>query len=353
MPKVIGVALQFPENEYSQNEILEGLLRSTRMTDLESQLVKNFFNQVQIKTRRFARPMKDYETPRSFDQKNLWWQESALALASKAVTELMDRFDIPPQRIDLIATSTVTGLSVPTLDAKLMNAFDFSPATKRLPIFGLGCVAGVAGINRVCDYLKGYPNSCALFIGVELCSLTFQMQDSSKANLVATSLFGDGCGAVLIVGDQHPLADKQGLKFIGSESHFFKNSEQVMGWDIGQNGFKVVLSNEVPQFVSKGLTPLTQSAMFKYGFELDQIKYNFTHPGGPKVITAVKESWPFPDSYYDRTWANLEKYGNMSSVSVLTNFYDFLSAPRLQPGKGLSLAFGPAFCAELGVWETA
>ncbi len=349
---MIGVSLKFPKNRYSQDQILETLLKVSSLTAPQEQLVKTFFEQVQVKSRHFARPIEDYKKPLSFDQKNSWWQTTALELATQGVEEILEKFDIPANRIDLLTTSTVTGLSVPTLDAKLMNAIDFSPGTKRLPIFGLGCVAGVAGLNRVCEYLRGNPTGAALFVAVELCSLTFQMNDVSKANLVATSLFGDGCGVALLVGDEHPLADKPGLRFIGSGSHFFKNSEGVMGWDIGEKGFKVVLSNEVPQYVKQGLAPLSDAARFKYGFELDEIKFTFTHPGGPKVIEAVKENWPFPETYYDRTWDNLSKYGNMSSVSVLTNFSDFLAQDKLPVGKGLSLAFGPAFCAELGVWES-
>lgn len=352
MPKLVGVSLSFPKNRYSQEEILAGLLQTTTMTPEQETGVKKFFRQVKVESRHLARPLSDYAQKLSFDQKNKWWLETALELSAEAIRDLLGKFDLPAHRIDLLATTTVTGLAVPTLDARLMNVFDFAPNTRRLPIFGLGCVAGVAGLNRVSEYLKAFPTASALFIATELCSLTFQMDDTSPANLVATSLFGDGCAVALLVGDKHPLAERPGLKFLGAQSHFFKDSEGVMGWEIGEKGFRVILENSVPNYVTKGLKPLTEASMFRYNFDLKDIRFAFTHPGGPKVIQAIQENWPFPLSYYDRTWANLATYGNMSSVSVLTNFHDFFQQPQLPVGKGLSLAFGPAFCAELGLWET-
>src|SRR5690606_29128032 len=142
--------------------------------------------------------------------------------------------------VSLLATTTVTGIAVPSIDARLMNRLPFAPTLKRLPLFGLGCVGGAAGLARVSEYLRGHPREAAILLSVELCSLTFQLEDVSVANLVSTGLFGDGAAAVLLVGAHHPLADRTPRPTVlASRSAFFPDTERVMGWDVVDAGFKV------------------------------------------------------------------------------------------------------------------
>jgi alkylresorcinol/alkylpyrone synthase len=221
-------------------------------------------------------------------------------------------------------------------------------------MMGLGCMAGVAGINRVCDYLKAYPNEAALFISVEACSLTFQLEDISVANLVSTGLFGDGCAAVLLVGDDHPLAINAPLQYQGSESIFFPDSENVMGWDVSEKGLSIILNKNVPDVVREQMAGPLYHFLRKHGLERKDIASIFAHPGGPKVLLAMEEVLDLPQGGLEHSWQSLNELGNMSSVSVLDIFKRHLNEyenddRQLKGGLGLSLAMGPAFSAEIGL----
>ena len=227
-----------------------------------------------------------------------------------------------------------------------MNRLPFPRTLKRTPIFGLGCLAGAAGVARTADYLRGAPKEAALLLSVELCSLTLQSQDLSVPNLVSSGLFGDGAAAVLMVGAEHPSVANR-PRVLATRSVFFDNSEHVMGWDIGEWGFKVVLSPEVPDYARERLTPALLEFVADCGLTLDQIRAWVAHPGGPKVIQALQESLALPEDAFQLTRESLANVGNLSSASVLFVLREAL-ARDVAPGTyGILLAMGPAFCAEV------
>jgi alkylresorcinol/alkylpyrone synthase len=250
-------------------------------------------------------------------------------------------------------SATVTGLAVPSLDARVAALTGMRPDVVRLPLVGLGCVAGAAGVARLHDYLIGRPGSVAVLMCVELCSLTLQRDDISMANLVASGLFGDGAAAVVAVGsDRAPALDETlGVPqpdVLATRSRLYPDSERTMGWDVGSSGLKIVLDSNVPVLVSRYLGEDVSGFLHDHGLTQDDIEWYVAHPGGPKVLEAMEEALGVPREALQVTWDSLARIGNLSSASVLHVLADTLTDRPPRPGSyGLMLAMGPGFCSEL------
>jgi alkylresorcinol/alkylpyrone synthase len=253
----------------------------------------------------------------------------------------------------------VTGLATPSLDARLVNLLGLPPRVKRLPVFGLGCVAGAAGIARAADYVKAWPDQVAVLLSVELCSLTLQREDLSIPNLIASGLFGDGAAAVVVVGAERAaaLADagragggvvSVGPEIVATRSVFYPDTERVMGWDISEQGFRIVLSAEVPDMARDHLAGDVDRFLADHGLARADVASWVCHPGGPKVLAAIEEALALPADALALTWESLREVGNLSSTSVLLVLKETVERHRPPPGSfGLLLAMGPGFCSEL------
>jgi alkylresorcinol/alkylpyrone synthase len=223
------------------------------------------------------------------------------------------------------------------------------PHVKRTPIFGLGCVAGAAGIARAADALRAHPDDHAVLLSVELCSLTLQREDLSVANVVASGLFGDGAAAVVLAGGAR---ERRGPVVLATRSVLYPDTERVMGWDIVDSGFKVVLSANVPEVIRAHLRPDVDRFLADHGLDLSRIRHVVAHTGGPKVLEAVEGALELAPGRLERSWRSLEEIGNLSSASVLFVLGDLLDADEARPGDlGLLVAMGPGFCAELVLLE--
>jgi alkylresorcinol/alkylpyrone synthase len=215
-----------------------------------------------------------------------------------------------------------------------------------VPLFGLGCMAGVAGVARAAEYLRAYPGEAALLLSVELCSLTVQTGDASAANLIATGLFGDGAAAVLLVGAEHRLARRATPRVEDSRAAFFPDTERVMGWDVVDEGFRVVLGREVPELARAGVPGLVDDLLGRHGLEREDIATWIVHPGGPAVMSALAEGLGIGREALLETERSLAEVGNLSSASVLF-LLDERRRPVRPPGTlSVMIAMGPAFSAE-------
>lgn len=346
MGAIYAVSTEFPENYASQEEIMREI--SSLWSDKKS-YVEQFHQSSMVKGRHLAIDLENYKNLTDIGERFQIWLEVVTKLQEKNINKLLKKVGLLPRDISLIATTTVTGISIPTLEARLMNCMAFSDKTKRLPIFGLGCLGGVAGINRVNDYLKGHPKEAALLLASELCSLTFQFDDKSVANLVGTSLFGDGVAAVLMVGHEHPLYKKSEFEILDSESFFYENSENVMGWEINANGFKIVLSGDVPKIVEKNVKPNLEYFLSKNKLTNSDVNFMVSHPGGPKVLDKICEISGKEKSDFRLSWESLAEKGNMSSVSVLHVLEKTIEQRHSTNETGLMVAMGPAFCSEMAL----
>lgn len=356
MPTLVSIKTAFPKYEYEQQEIIEALKKvwSNKVNNLKR--LESIQQNVQVGKRSLSMPLEDYLSNLSFGERNHCFINTALDLAQKATVNILEEANLDIKEIRSIWSNTITGFAIPSIEARLMNKLPFNTDTKRIPLLGLGCMAGVAGINRVMDYLKAYPKEAALFISVECCSLTFQIDDISVANLVSTGLFGDGGAALLLAGDEHPLSQNAPLQFITSESIFFPDTEDVMGWDVGENGLKIILNKNVPDVTEKMLPPHLNAFLDKQKISLKDIKSFFAHPGGPKVLQSLEKVLELPEHGLKFSWESLNQRGNMSSVSVIDiierHLKNYEENQRDVKGElAMSLAMGPAFSSEIGLFK--
>ena len=352
MPLVYSTSTALAPHEYSQDELIAALLERWSERYYNPGRIEQFQRNVLVGSRHLALPIEAYEDLKGFGAHNDAWIRVATDMAESAVTNVLQSAGLTAADISIVVSTTVTGIAVPSLEARLMNRLPFSAATKRVPLFGLGCLAGCAGVNRLGDYLQGHPTEAGLMLSVELCSLTLQREDLSVANIIASGLFGDGCGVVLMVGDEHPLAAEAPLSWSHPRSVFFPDTERIMGWDMVDSGFKVVLSPEVPSLVKQELPGAVQGLLAEAELTPDGLDFYVAHPGGPKVLGAMQDALGLTQKDLQASWDSLATYGNMSSTSVLFVLHELLKDLPPAGQRGLMAAMGPAFCAEFNLLET-
>lgn len=351
MPYLLDIQTAFPENYYTQNTLIEKLKEAWSDKTKKVSRMEDIHSHVLVGGRHLALPVEEYFKLKDFNQKNDYFIKIATDLATSAVEKVLGENNMDAQEISSIWSNTITGFAIPSLEARLMNRIKFSKNLKRVPIIGLGCMAGAAIVNRVADYLKAYPEEAVLFVSVELCSLTFQMDDFSTANFVSTGLFGDGAAAVLMVGDDHPKAKGSPLEWMSSQSVFFEDSENVMGWDVGSQGLKIVLSKSVPDVTRKELSEPLRSFLKSNNLGISDIDSFMAHPGGPKVLEAMEEVFGLGEKGLVESWKSLDENGNMSSVSVLDIMKRTIDNRNKDAKVALSVAMGPGFSAEFGLFK--
>jgi alkylresorcinol/alkylpyrone synthase len=348
MAYIAATAVGFPRNYYPQEELLTLLTQLWSKRSVRYEVLNRFHRNVTVRGRYMALPIEEYKRLDGFQARNTAWIQTALELGEQVLCSVLERARLLPQQIAHLAFTTVTGIAVPSVDARLMNRIPFPASLKRAPLFGLGCVGGAAGIARVADYLKGHPREAAILLSIELCSLTFQGDDLSVENLIATGLFGDGAAAVLLLGDEHPRAKKGQARVVDSQSIFFPSTEHIMGWDVRDTGFKVLLSPDVSEVAQERLRPAVEAFLRPHGLEIEEIGCWIAHPGGPKVIDGIEQGLGLESEALQVSRDTLARVGNLSSASVLLVLQETLAERKPEPGTyGVLMAMGPAFCAEL------
>ena len=348
MSRIVAVAPELPEYSYPQSEITRELVPLITHGTAHQAVMERTHANSGIGTRHTALPLERYRDLGSFRETNDIFISVATDLCSRALSRALDEAGLAPTDVDFIMFTSVTGISAPSIDALLVNRLGLRPDVKRLPSFGLGCLAGAAGLARVNDYLEGHPTGVGVLVSVELCSLTLQRGDESMANFVATGLFGDGAAAVVMVGDGHPLA--AGPRIAATRSATYPDSADVIGFLVGGTGFEIVLSPGVADVIEEHFPTDVAAFLSDNRLTLSDIDTWIAHPGGPKVLDAFANSLGIEHDEFALSWASLERVGNLSSAAVLHVLADTLATdgPREH---GLLFALGPGVSAEFVLLE--
>ena len=343
--RIASVASAFPKHYYKQEVVVEALKKQWRKSLPNADILDRLDESMKVEGRYAVETIEFYENMQTWGEANNTWIKHALDLGEKSLCRALQKAGLEPRDLSAIFVTSVTGIAAPSIDARLVNRMGLSPNIKRIPIFGLGCVAGAAGISRAADYVRAYPGEAAALLSVELCSLTLQKEDLSMAHLISALLFGDGAAATVVVGSE---VDCDGPEILATKSIFYPNSERVMGWDISEKGFRIVLSPEVPDTVIKHLGGDVDVFLGEQGLKRSDIKSWIMHTGGPKVLEATAIALGLTEKDLAASWNCLKKVGNISSTSVLLVLEDVYTRRRPAPGAlSILAAMGPGFCSEL------
>ncbi|WP_284140098.1 3-oxoacyl-[acyl-carrier-protein] synthase III C-terminal domain-containing protein [Virgibacillus sp. LDC-1] len=357
MAIISSVGLGIPEFNVSQSSIKTLVEQIFPYTKKEVERLLPVFDNASIHNRQFAVDTAWFMEEHSFQEKNDLYQQESLTYSLTAMDDCLEsnQFhseNIPYEAVDMLIYVSSTGIATPSMDVRLMNERPFRADTKRMPLWGLGCAGGAIGLSRAFDWLSAHPEKTVMLVCCELCSLTFQKNDRSKSNLIGTALFGDGVGAVLLVGEKSPYRNK-GIGTKGNikktSSFTKKNSESIMGWKITNHGFEVIFSKSIPSFVK---TVWKDHVIdFLTEMQLEEIDSFIAHPGGKKVLQAMEETLAIEQQKLIHSYNVLMNHGNMSSATVLYVLFEWMQDNMHPKKKSILSALGPGFSSELLLLE--
>ena len=347
-PCLAAIATAVPPHALGQEEVTRRarLIYAERGTiDLE-RMMPVFANST-IERRYSCVPIEWYENPRGWTERNALYLEHAQSLLERAARDCLDRAGMTPRDIDAVVTVSTTGIATPSLDALLSNRMGFRPDVKRLPIFGLGCAGGVLGLARAADWARAMPGARVLYLVVELCALSFRRNDTSKSNIVATALFGDGAAAAVLTGDGRG----GGAVFGPGGEHLFPDTLGIMGWDVGEDGLKAVFSRDIPALVKREMRDASSAFLARSRLALKDVDRFVCHPGGTKVLGALEDAFGIAENTLTVEREVLRDYGNMSAATLL---FVLERVMRQRPhGRMMLTAMGPGFTAGFQLLEAA
>ena len=298
-----------------------------------------------VGTRHVCQPIEWYQQPRSWEERTAVFQAHALDLLEQAARNAVEKAGLRFDEIDALIVNTITGLAVPSLDARLMNRLPFSPHVERLPIFGIGCGGGVAGLARASRIAQTMPGGNVLFLTVDLCTLCLRINDQSITMFVATALFGDGAAAVVLrnTAGGGGSGSGGGPRVVTMGDHFWHGTEHIMGWDIKNDGFGVVLSPQLPTLMQERFGAALDTFLQRHGLKREDVDGYLLHPGGGKILDVADKLLDLAPDALKPSRETLRNNGNMSSATAM--FVLKYALDHGLHGRYVLAAFGPGFSA--------
>ena len=377
MTQIVAVRSAFPAYRYPQADITQAVASLAgiapagaddadgRAARTQRALLERLHANAGVDTRYTVFPLADYGALGAAP--NDRYIEQATALGERALRAALAESGLAGGDLDLLIVTSVTGVAVPSIDALLMPRLGLRPDLKRLPVFGLGCVAGAAGLARLHDYLLGWPGHTAALLAVELCSLSLPRASVTTADLVASALFGDGAVALVATGTQQPRRPRRRSsrptrlsqpspapqptrlpRILATRSEVYPDSEDALGWRLSADGFRIVLTAELAEVVERRLSGSVTGFLAEHGLTIDDITTWICHPGGPKVLDAAQRALKLPPAALASSRRSLAQAGNMSSASVLHILELTVADDAPAPGSfGMMIGLGPGVSAEL------
>lgn len=341
---IAAVATAVPPHSSSQAEVA----RLAQQFYPQFSYLEAIYANAGVETRYWCEPAEWYLQPHDWEERTAAFKHHALPLLARVTLEAIDKAGLELASIDAVVTNTITGLAVPSLDALLMNRLGFSRHAERLPIFGFGCAGGVAGLSRAARLAQSFTGGNVLFLTIDLCSLCLRLNDPSMAMFVSGALFGDGAAAVVLrntaVGDPESGV---GPRVVAVGEHFWNDSERIMGWDIRNDGFGIVLSSHVPAFLREHLRGAVDEFLDRAGLTRADLDGYLFHPGGAKIMDVADQTLSLPEGATALSREILRDYGNMSSATAL--FILSHAMQRQFSGRHLLASFGPGFSVYFAV----
>jgi alkylresorcinol/alkylpyrone synthase len=305
------------------------------------------FDHSGVEHRNFCVPPEWFYEAHTFAEKNALYVENALDLSAKAGRRALDKIGADPGDVGAVVFVSTTGISTPSIGSDLIFELGLPQSVRRVPVFGLGCAAGAAGLALAADLARVRPDELVLLVGVELCGLTFQEADNRKAGLISLALFGDGAAAVVVGAQGNGAADAAGPELLGGHSTTWRDTRDIMGWKMVDTGFEVILHKSIPDLIHKRVPENLRAALDSAGLAREELKHLVVHPGGAKVLDAFEDVLEVEPGSLVLPREVLREHGNMSSVTVLFILERLLESGECGPGEhGILTAMGPGFSAE-------
>ena len=340
--RLASVATAMPAHTVGRVETAAALRRLFPSED--PALIDQLVERSGVETRHIALPLEETLATRGFTERNRAWRDAALELSTRAASSALERAGLSARDLDVLVDVSCTGIAIPAIDVALVPALGLRNDVLRIPITESGCAAGALalGISRTFAERGGR----VLVVACELCSLTLVGEDSSRSNLVASVLFGDGAAAAIVA------PDGRGPELLASGSRLLPDTEGLMGFDVGTHGLRIVLQRELPLVLASELRAAVEGFLGASGRRLADVALHLVHPGGRRILDAYAEIFGLDERDLSISRESLRRYGNLSSASVLTLLEIALAegAPRGR-GEALVVGVGPGLSLELSLWS--
>lgn len=281
-------------------------------------------------------------TATSFEEKNKIYSREMKKLGSRVLRKALKKAGWEADSLDFIITVSCTGIMIPSLDAYLINELELRQDVVRLPVTEMGCAAGISGMIYAENFLRSQTGKRAAVVAVESPTATFQLDDFSMANMVSAAIFGDGAACALLSSEE----EATGPSIIGHEMYHFYDATHMMGFDLTNEGLKMVLDPSVPQTIADHFPDILFPFLKKYDSSIERVEHLIFHPGGKKIVQTVEDLFGELGKNIEETREVLRSYGNMSSATVLYVLERFMDKPVGKGEQGLMLSFGPGFSAQ-------